>query len=134
MKLPSAALHKLVIDEHLREAIERARAVKANIARRRAERTLAGALRRIDLGELAAQLAAIQEPGADVQELHLAEQWRTRLIDEGITAAATFPGGADEQLPRLVEAAQRERTTGGPPGAARALFRHLVTRLRSRPR
>jgi ribosome-associated protein len=132
MKLPAAALKRLELDDELREAIERARAVTAHIARRRAERTLAGELRRFDLPELDAQLARIDEAGnADARQLHLAEQWRARLIEGGVAAAATFPGGAGDELPRLIDAAQRERATGRPPGAARALFRYIANTLKT---
>lgn len=134
MKLSAPAVKKLDLEEDLREAIDRARSVTALIARRRAERTLAGDLRRFDLVELAAKLAKVHEASnLDTEILHLAEQWRTRLIEEGVAAAATFPGGATDVLARLVDAAKRERTTGRPPGAARALFRHLVEELKAPP-
>jgi ribosomal 50S subunit-associated protein YjgA (DUF615 family) len=48
-----------------------------------------------------------------------------------VAAAATFPGGAGDELPRLIDAAQRERATGRPPGAARALFRHIANALKA---
>jgi ribosome-associated protein len=133
MRLPDSAVKRLELEGDLREAVERARAVTSHIARRRAERTLAGDLRRFDLIALAAQLARLDEGGggADVQELHLAERWRARLIDEGIAAAAEFPGGSDDALSRMIDAARRERDTGRPPGAARALFRHIVEALRA---
>jgi ribosome-associated protein len=131
MKLPVAQLAKLEIEDALREAIDRARAVTTHIARRRAERTLAGDLRRFELTEIAAALDAVREERtADARQFHLAEQWRTRLID-GTATVADFPGGADDELPRLIDAARRERDTGRPPGAARALFRHIATRLKS---
>jgi ribosome-associated protein len=133
MELSDATVKKLDIDDVLRESIDRARKIKAHIARRRAERTLAGDLRKFedDLVGLEDQLDKIAETGnPDAQQLHLAEQWRTRLLAEGMGAAKTFPGGADEALPRLVEAAQKERDTGKPPGAARALFRHIVDALK----
>jgi len=131
MKLPPHAVKKLEIDDELREEIERARAVTAHIARRRAERTLAGVLRGVDLGEVEAALAKVAESSnIDTQQFHLAEQWRARLIAEGAAALASFPGGADDELPRLIDAAQRERDTGRPPGAARALFRHVVKLLK----
>ena len=56
MKLPASALGALGLDEDLREAVNRARAVTANVARRRAERTLAGELRRVDLIDLEGRL------------------------------------------------------------------------------
>ena len=132
MTLPAPKLAKLELDDDLRESIDRARAVSSHIARRRAERTLAGELRRHEIGDVEAALAQLAESaGADVRQLHLAEQWRAKLIEEGMSAAAELPGGADAELPRLVEAARRERATGRPPGAARALFRHIVELLKT---
>jgi len=127
MKLSDAVVKKLALEDDVREAIERARSVTALVARRRAERTLAGDLRRFDLDEIARQLA-LDTGGDDKRRFHAAEQWRTRLIAEGAAALAQFPH-ADDQLPDLVAAAQRERLTGRPQGAARALFRHIVALL-----
>jgi ribosomal 50S subunit-associated protein YjgA (DUF615 family) len=125
---------KLGLDEDLRVAVDRARAVTAHVARRRAERTLAGDLRRIDLVALAARLAQVQTTGAaEPQQFHLAEQWRARMLEEGLAAAAEFPGGVTEPLPQLIAWAQRERLTGKPPGAARALFRHIAAVLKAQP-
>lgn len=134
MKLPDSALKKLELDEDLREVIERARAVESHIARRRAERTLAGELRRFELTEIDEQLAKIEQVttgSVDVQQFHLAEKWRARLIEEGVPALAEFPGGADDELPRLIGAAQRERSIGQPKGASRILFRHVAERLKA---
>lgn len=131
MELKDAQLAKLDLDEDLRVDVTRARAVTSNIARRRAERTLAGELRRYDVAEVDAQLAKLEDGGAEAaRQFHQAEQWRARLIAEGLAAAAELPGGHDEELPRLIDAAQRERDTGRPPGAARALFRYVVDRLK----
>jgi ribosomal 50S subunit-associated protein YjgA (DUF615 family) len=135
MKLPDHAVARLELDDDLRATITSARAVTSPIARRRAERALAGELRRVDLDELVDQLAKLQ--GArreDTKLFHQAERLRARLIEEGMAAAAELPGGAeDPELPRLIDAAQRERATGRPPGAARALFRHVLQRLKAVP-
>ena len=133
MKLPAAAMKALAIDEDLREAIARARAVTSLHARRRAERALAGDLRRFDLGEVEDQLARAQSKGhSEAQQLHVAEEWRTRLIEGGTAATQAFPGGVDAELARLIEAARRERDLGTRRGAARALFRAVKARLDSR--
>jgi len=134
MKLPVSALGKLGLDEDLRASVDRARAVTAHVARRRAERTLAGDLRRIDLVALDGRLARVQTTGAaEPQQFHQAEQWRVRMIEQGLAAAAEFPGGVTEPLPQLIASAQRERMTGKPPGAARALFRHIAAVLNAQP-
>jgi ribosome-associated protein len=132
MELQESAIGKLGLDEDLRAAVDRARAVTAHGARRRAERTLAGDLRRSEIGDLEARLAAVEEGGADEARLFKrAEAWRARLIEEGVAAAAEFPGGDQPELRALIEKARREREIGRPPGAARALFRHIVAVLKA---
>jgi ribosome-associated protein len=139
MKLSDAKLRSLDVEDHVRESIERARKITSHIARRRAERELAGDLRSEDLPALEAKLEALVEGNAnDARAFQIAEQWRARLIEEGIDAAAKMPAeaaaaaAADEELPRLIAAAKRERDTGKPPGAARALFRRVVELLKSK--
>jgi ribosome-associated protein len=132
MKLPESVLGKLDVEEDLRDAIVRARAVTAQNARRRAERTLAGDLRGVDLDALETGIANVQAVGVtEPRLLHLAERWRARLIEEGTAGAAGFPGGAADPLPTLIQQARRERETGKPPGAARALFRHVMAVLKA---
>lgn len=134
MQLPETTIEKLELDEDLREAVDRARAVSSPVARRRAERTLAGTLRGVDLADLHDRVTKVQETGSlEPQLFHLAERWRTRLIDED-AAAAEFPGGAAAPLLELIERARRERDTGKPPGASRALFRHVLAVLKAQPR
>jgi ribosome-associated protein len=133
MKLPAAAIQQLELEDELREAIDKARAIVSHAARRRAERALAGDLRGHDLGELEDQIARATSAGkGEAQQLHLAEDWRTRLIEGGPAAAEAFPGGIDDELERLIDAARRERDLGTRRGAARALFRAVTARLRAR--
>ena len=129
MLMKEATLAKLELQEDVRDAIERARKVTSPVARRRAERTLAGDLRGFDLVDLAQQVQNVEQTGvADAQLFHLAEQWRTRLIEEE-GAAAEFPGSVP--LKNIMDA-RRERDTGSPPGAKRALFRVVLDQLRQR--
>ena len=135
MNVAAWMLPRLELDEELLEAITKARAVTAQVARRRAERTLAGALRGVDLVALKAKLASVRTHGsADTERERAAERWRTRLLDEGDPAIAAFTGDGepDHELPGLVARAQRERATGKPPGAGRALYRHIIDELRRR--
>ncbi|GEM_PF-1257138 len=132
MKMSVPSLKKLELEERAQESLERARQVKTHIARRRAERTLAGDLRKFveDLAELETQIEKIEEGSSDAEAFHLAEQWRTRLLEGGPKMLETFPGGASEELPRLIEAAKREKEIGKPPGAGRALFRSVVEAIK----
>jgi ribosome-associated protein len=134
MEVPAWMLGKLELDEELLETIARARAVTAQVARRRAERTLAGELRGVDLAVLRDRLASVRATGTvDTERQRLAERWRTRLLDEGDPAIAELVGDApDHELPGLVSRARRERDTGKPAGAGRALFRHVVELLKAR--
>jgi ribosome-associated protein len=128
LQMKDATLAKITLDEELREVIDEARAIGSQTARRRAERALAGELRKYDLVEIAASVANVETSGAvETQQFHIAEQWRTQLIDDD-AALAEFPGDAAE-LPTLVTNARRERDTGQPAGAKRALFRHIVSAL-----
>ena len=131
MKLAAPLVKKLELEPELQAALDRARAVSSPSARRRAERALAGELRKFDVGAVAERLARVQATGhAEDQPFHLAEQWRTKLLEGGIAAAAEFPGTVDDELPRLIDAARREAATSRPPGAGRALFRYLVEALK----
>jgi ribosome-associated protein len=131
MQVPDTTIEKLELDEDLLHEVQQARRITSQIARRRAERSLAGALRAVDLIELQRKLENVQETGsAEPRMFHLAEQWRARLIEEGLKAAEEFPGGAVDPLPQLIQNARRERDTGKPPGAARALFRHVMAVLK----
>lgn len=131
MKLDESRIAKLELEPSLHAAVTRARAVTSMSARRRAERTLASELRGVELSDLQRRLANVHATGSvDAGRLHAAERWRSRLVDEGSAAIAEFPGGADDHaLLGLIAQARRERTTGKPVGAARALFRHIVEAL-----
>ncbi len=136
MQLKDALLKKLVIDLELKDSITAARAITSPNARRRAERTLAGELRSHDLADLDAKLAKVHESNnLDTQAFHLAERWRARLIEEGISATAELPVPPTEEeqaeLVRMIDAARKERDTAKPPGAQRKLFRHVVELLKA---
>jgi len=134
MLLKEPLLKKLVIDQEMRIEIDKARRITAPVARRRAERTLAGDLRRWDLLDLAEKLSKVHESNnLDTRLLHEAEEWRSRLIEEGPEIAKDLPGGIDDELIRMIQIARRERDTGKPPGAARKLFRFVMDRLKAEP-
>ena len=129
MKLSGTALGRLALDEELRDEVDRARAITSQVARRRAERTLAGALRRLDDDQIAAIEKAISKPTEDTAVFHEAERWRTRLLEDD---AALAELGDEPELPPLIAKARAERDTGKPPGAGRALFRRVLAVLKAR--
>jgi ribosome-associated protein len=131
MTMKDSLLGKVELDADLRDAVVKARAIPSQAARRRAERALGGELRRYELAEIEAQIATAQA-NAEPVEFHLAEKWRERLLADD-AAAAEFPGGNVDPLPTLVARARSEAETGKPPGAKRALFRHIVAVLKTRP-
>jgi ribosome-associated protein len=130
MAISASALAKLELDETLLAAAQRARKIKSMIARRREERALAGALRRVDLDALQKRLTSVQSTGvSDTRLLHETERWRAQLIAEGDDAVpafcAAYPTADAHSLFPLIANAKKEQLTGRPPGAARALFRHV---------
>ena len=129
MKIAAPALGRLELHEDLRDEVDRARAITSQKARRRAERTLAGALRRLDDDQIGAIEKAIANPTEDTELFHDAERWRARVIEDD-AALAEFSG--DPELSTLIAKARGERDTGKPPGAARALFRHVLATLKAR--
>jgi ribosome-associated protein len=136
MELRPPALKKLKLNEEIREATERARATKTMGARRREERRLAGVLRALDLADVEAQLEEEAKSGrADAKMFQCAEAWRERLIEEGQPAIdalhAELVGLEMERWQELVENAQYEKTKGSPKGAAKTLFRAIMTALRA---
>ncbi|MBK9031110.1 MAG: DUF615 domain-containing protein [Myxococcales bacterium] len=134
MEMSPSALGRLGLDGDLRVEVDRARKITSLIARRREERRLAGALRKLDTDELEARLAKVAQGGSgDPRPFQLAEAWRTRLLDGGPAATEAFiaehaPPPAPA-LAALVEQAVTERATGKPRGAGRALFRHVLAAL-----
>jgi ribosome-associated protein len=135
MAMSAAALRRLGLDDDLRAEVDRSRRITALAARRREERRLAGVIRRIDGDALAVRIAEVERGGAaaDRRPFQQAETWRTRLLDGGPDDQAAFtaahPTVESTRLAALVTDARRERTTGRPPGAARALFRTILTAL-----
>jgi ribosome-associated protein len=134
MTLSQGIVDKLGLDEDLADVVAVARKVTSPVARRRAERALAGELRRIDLADVVKRIASVQERGVPSQRLfHMAEKWRNRMLEED-GAAAEFLGGPDVELSVLVAQARREKESGKPPGAGRKLFRYIMATLEERAR
>jgi len=135
--LKPAELDALPIPEPVREQIAQAQAITTHIAHKRQVQFLAKTMRREDEDTLAAIRAQIEHSkGASRQEtaiLHLAENWRERLLAEGDEALAEwlreYAHSDRQQLRQLVRNARDERAKAKPPRAQRELLRALRNTL-----
>ncbi|HEY7872274.1 MAG TPA: ribosome biogenesis factor YjgA [Rudaea sp.] len=131
--LSDAQLAPLPLDDDLRAEVRRTRAVKQQIARKRAEQFLAKQLRKLDDAQLEAIRAALEHDREhtrrETASLHRIEQWRDRLIGEGDTALdefmQQFPTLDRQHLRQLARRARAERDGQKPLHAFHELFRVL---------
>ena len=131
--LPEGQLAKLPIPDQLLPHIADARRITSHIARKRQLAFLAKQMRREEDETLHAIRDALDAGGeaarVDTARLHRAEQWRTRLLDEGDAALAelldAYPHADRQRLRQLVRNALAERAKNKPPASFRELFREL---------
>lgn len=131
--LSDAQLAPLPLDDDLRAEVRRTRAVKQQIARKRAEQFLAKQLRRFDDAELEPLRAALERDReharAEAAALHRVETWRERLVAGGDDALAElmrdFPSADRPRLRQLARRARAERDGQKPLHAFHELFRAL---------
>jgi ribosome-associated protein len=131
--MSDAQLKSIPLSEDLREEVQRARAVKQQIARKRQNQFVAKLMRRLDDAELDAIRAALEHDRdlarRGTAELHQVESWRERLVAEGDEALtsllAAYPQADRQQLRQLARQARLERDQNKPLHAYRELFRQL---------
>ena len=130
IELPAPKLARVPIDSDLREAIEEARQIRSNVARKRQLQYVAKLMRRVDAEPL---LDSLEEFDGEARHLvarqHRVETWRDHLLangDHGVGLLLQSRRDADAQTLRaLLRNAGREATLNKPPAAARKLFRLL---------
>jgi ribosome-associated protein len=128
--LDPASLQNLPLERGLREQLEFARGLKANVARKRHLQYIAKLLRRTDTGPIAAAIEATRlESRRQASRHHRVEAWRDCLLTTGDQALTALVGERPETDPQplrqLLRKARREATAEKPPAAARQLFRLL---------
>jgi ribosome-associated protein len=131
--MSDAQLKSIPLSDDLREEVQRARAVKQQIARKRQNQFVAKLMRRLDDAELDAIRAALEHDRdrsrRDTAELHQVETWRERLVangDEALTSLLdAYPQADRQQLRQLARHARLEREQNKPLHAYRELFRQL---------
>ncbi|PJK09826.1 hypothetical protein CO614_04300 [Lysobacteraceae bacterium NML120232] len=124
-------LEKLPIDEGLQGHVLEAKRITSPIARKRAVAFLAKQMRKQDEEVLEAIRDALDANSEgsrrQVALMHRAENWRTRLLQDGDEALAAFlaeyPEADRQRIRQLVRNAQEESRRNKPPRAFRELYR-----------
>jgi len=130
IKISPSRLAKVPLDTQLRSAVDEARKIRSNVARKRQLQYVAKLLRRIDPEPI---VEAMEASNTEARQLkarhHRTETWRDHLLDNGDPAVGELlemRRSADAQAIRqLIRNAQSEAARGKPPAAARSLFRIL---------
>jgi ribosome-associated protein len=121
---------RLPVDETVRAAVEDARRIRSNVARKRQLQFVAKLLRRSDAEPIMQALEAMEQDARQITaRQHRAEAWRDRLIDSGDQALGELlsqrPGADAQAIRQCMRQARSEASRNRPPAAARALFRLL---------
>lgn len=128
MGLSDSEFDRLDIEEGLRDDVSAARGITSPIAKKRAERRLAGVLRAEGLQEIRGVLDAhhqTQRQGA--RQFQLIEKIREKVLaGDDAALAVVVPVPTAGEWPQLVDDARREHATGKPKGSKKRLFRALA--------
>jgi ribosome-associated protein len=131
IELSQSELDALPLPETLRDAVMLARRITAHGGLYRQKQYIGKLMRKIDAEPIRAALAAKRDrERAEALRFRRIEQWRDRLMAEGPEALEHLESEARRPIDRkaltgLLNRARSERTAGGPPHAARELFRAL---------
>ncbi len=130
VEMPSRVFGSMDLPDDLREAVEFARAIRSNEARRRQLQYIGRIMRSVDADQIRSQLQRFQHDQQTIsQQHHRLEELRESLIDGGDAALAEllgeFPDANHKTLRQLIRNARTERRQGQSGKAGRALFRHL---------
>lgn len=130
LKLSDAKLAALELPENLLAAIQHAKSLTSNEARRRQLQYIGKIMREVDVEPIKLALGRMQLTHQKSNtQFHHTEQWREKLISEGDDALNAFiqehPKADRQQLRQLIRNAQRDRKNQKNSGAEKALFRFL---------
>ncbi len=130
VEIPSKVFGSMDLPDDLREAVEFARAIRSNEARRRQLQYVGRIMRSIDAEQIRSQLQRYQHAKQTVnQQHHDLEELRESLISGGDAALAKllskFPDADHKTLRQFIRNAGNEHQQGQSGKACRALFRYL---------
>ncbi|MDQ2078280.1 ribosome biogenesis factor YjgA [Marinimicrobium sp. ABcell2] len=129
-ELKPQQLTKIPLADDLREAITELERIHHREGRRRHLQFIGKLMRSADHDAIQQALDGLQKEGLQqVQQQHLVEQWRDRLLSEEKEALAEFVDAYQpddiQQLNQLIRQARKEKAQEKPPAAARKLFRFV---------
>lgn len=129
VELNDAQLTDLDLPDELAAAIQEMRRTKGHEGRRRQLQYIGRIMRQVDGEGIAAKLELLKQPARrEVAQLHGAEQWRKRLLNDPnalLQLGELRPDLDREPLRKLVREALDEKAKSRPPRAYRELFRVL---------
>ena len=133
VKLSPEQLAHLDLPENLREAVIACKGFTKHEAIRRQMQYIGRIMRDLDrdldVGPIAEKLAVLHAPSRRQKALlHVAERWRTELIDDPASMARfvqEFPDADTQRLRELIDLAREEKRAALPPKRFRELFHVL---------
>jgi ribosome-associated protein len=134
MALSPDALKRIELPENLLSAVLEAKdiPVSKHTAQKRQRQYVGRLMRDVDVAPIIEQLNALKAPSSrQTALLHLAEQWRERLLkDDGALDAFSgeFPHAASLAMRDMIAAARDESAHGKPPRHYRELY-HVIHAL-----
>ncbi|MBA1145665.1 DUF615 domain-containing protein [Ectothiorhodospiraceae bacterium WFHF3C12] len=133
--LSAEQLSEIPLDAEIAEAVDEWRRIRSREAQRRQIQRIGKLLRQVDTGPIQAGLDRLDHSSSLAKaELHQAERWRERLLEQGDEAVqafvAEYPGVEIQPLRQLIRNTRREQQAGKPPKAYRELFRLIREHVR----
>lgn len=127
--LPKDKLAKLSLPERLLEAVQDAKRITANGAKKRQKQYIGSLMRDIDAAPIIDQLQRWEgKHTAEAAHFHQLERWRDRLLSEDAALSEfikQYPHADSQQLRTLIRNGHREQAASKPPKSSRELFRLL---------
>ena len=117
-------------NDDLMQAIQEARRIRSNSARRRHLQYIGKLMRGIDAQAIERALAGLhQRRRGEANVFHEIERLRDQLIEQGTAGVEEvverYPSADRQHLRQLLRQQEREAKQGKPPAAARKLFKYL---------
>ena len=130
-------LKELDLPEKLHEALLAYQSITAHEGKRRQFQFIGRLMRDVDPVPLREALERFNGASkVEIQDMHLAERWRERLLGDEPTAlaefAAAYPATNFQELRVMMRNARKERETGKPPRDFRKLYQLIREQMGGR--